>query len=166
MIQLLRALPAPAEDADLVPSTSIKQCTVTCNLHPVGSTSLLWSLQALQSYAHTQLSSLKRADVCFGHHSLLPSRNQRLLQLKSSQCNEVKLRGRRMLRLQREEVRCGIAERGHLGDCSVGTAWGQGMGLHLVCRSKSPGIHLNYYHAEVEKNLVTGLKKEGQEAGG
>lgn len=136
MIQLLRALPAPAEDKDLVPGTSIKRCTVTCNLHPVGSTSLLWSLQALQSYVHTQLSSLKRADVCFGHHSLLPSRNQRLLQLKSSQCNEVKLRGRRMLRLQREEVRCGIAERGHLSSSgrlfsrhSLGTGHGVAPGL-------------------------------------
>lgn len=88
MIQLLTALPALAEASDMVPSTCVKQFTVICNLHSRGSNTLFWSLPTLHSCMHTHIfqtfHSLKRKDMCFGHHSLHPGRNQKLPKLKSS----------------------------------------------------------------------------------
>lgn len=100
--------------------------------------------------------------MCFGHHSLCPSKNEKLLKLKSLQFSIENRLGPGMLRSQRERMNMeelSVVTCQCLGGCSVVTAWGRSMGLQLVCRSKRPGIHLNWYLAEVGRVLEQGVKR-------
>lgn len=64
MARQLRALTALADDSTLVPSTHIRQLTITCNFSSKGFDALFWTPQNLHSCAHTCTQRYRYTQTC------------------------------------------------------------------------------------------------------